>query len=277
MSKGFCLELSPTRSLKFVPLEPFEISANDTAKTKLSVIVVSPNRAYLLIKSPEECLRDVRDQLCFLFRGLELEVYTAGLLESCQDLITIRNKNSFDVSDKNAIDLRQLITPVLVQKLEQQMDRFKTVVDLLHLLYQLRFIAEELNPLVLKLLIDTIIDNKTREIGQRVEEAKELFYSLAKKRFGSEKGEFDEKEKKDLMYWEIAKECLTEERAKDFILLRIYRNVIAHKNEHYQSEKGLPDDHSYVSFLSNCFEVGKCVVLKEWIQASDEVIKHLIA
>ena len=274
MSKELCLELSPAKcTLTFVLCDPFEISANDTAKIKLSITVVSPSKACVLIESPEECLRDVHDQLYFLFRGLELEVYTARSLENCQDPITIRTKNNFDASDKNAIDLRQLITPGLVQRLEQQMNRFKTVVDLLYLLYQLRFIAEELNPLVLKLLIDTIIDNKTREIGQKVEEAKKLFDSL-KNEFGIEKGEFDGK--KDPVYWEIARECLSEESAKCFILLRIFRNIIAHMDGYPQFEKILRGNDNYAIFSSDCFEVGKYVVLKEWMQADDKVIKHLI-
>lgn len=272
MSKGLCLELSPTRRLKFVPFaKSFERQENGI---KLTVAIVSEDKAYLLIESSRNCPRDVCDQLYFLFRGLGLKVYNAGLLESCQNLIASSSKNTLSTSDENVIDLEQLITCVLVRRLTQEMDKFKLVVGLLHLLHQLDFTADDLKPLVLKLLIDAIIDRKAGEITQEVkEEAKNLFDSLTKEKFGPAK-EFEFKPEEDSKYWQIAKECLNNDRSKDFVLLRIYRNIIAHIGE--RGKPAFFDSHDYVSFLSDCNEVGKCVVLKKWIQASDEVIKHLI-
>lgn len=264
------MELSPTRRIRFLP-KTFERRMKGI---RLSVSVAMEDKAYLCIESSENRLRDVYEQLYFLFRGLELVVYNAGLLESCQNLIASSSKNTLSTSDENVIDLEQLITCVLVRRLTQEMDKFKLVVDLLHLLHWLDSTADELKPFVLKLLIDTIVDRRAGEITQEVkEEAKNLFDPLTKERFGPAK-ESEFKPQEDSKYWQIAKECLNNERSKDFVLLRIYRNIIAHIDE-----RGRPaffDSRDYVSFLSDCNQVGKCVVLKKWIQASDEVIKHLI-
>lgn len=285
--KELCLEIIPGKcTLAFTLCEPFEIPTDDTTEIKLLVTVVSPKKACLLIEPPEEYLRDVRDQLYFLFRAFEFDVYTATTLESCQDSTTTCNENSCDASsNKKAIDLRQLIKPALIQKLEQDEEkRFETVVHLLYLLCQSGFIAGWLHPFVLKLLIDTINRSKTGETDKNieetkelnVEEAKELFDSL-KNELGIEEGKFNEfNEKVDPVYWQIAKECLPEERAKYFILLRVFRNIIAHMDEYPQYGKIFRDRFDYAIFSSDCFEVGKYVVLKRWMQADNEVIKYLV-